>query len=124
MGRSFESIIETISIQFTKAWNEWDLEKLKTFLHNDVYISSPQIAKIYPENTKSEIIGKDALMNYLIKLFKIQHKFKVTQISITIEDKIITTVNLVEGTSIKIQEKIVLDSYGKIIELYYVYIDN
>ena len=124
MERGFESIIKRISKEYTQAWNDWDIPKLESYLHTDVVISSPKISCVYPDKIDNQIQGRDLIIQYWERLFQIQKKFKVNQLSLEIIDKTVTTTNQIEGSNTIIQERFVLDQYGRIEELYYEYKEN
>lgn len=117
----FEEIIKAISEDFTKAWNEWDIEKLMSFLSNNVVIYSPKILLVYPDNTACKLQGKENLRDYWTKLKVMTDNTRVDQISITKVDREIKTVNKVVGKEIIINETIILNEYGKIEYLKYQY---
>lgn len=124
MESGFESIIKRISKEYTQAWNDWDIPKLESYLHNDVVISSPKISYVYPDKIDNRLHGRDSIIEYWERLFQIQKKFKVNQLSLEIIDKTVTTTNQIEGSNTIIQERFVLDQYGRIVELYYEYKEN
>ncbi|MBK7692211.1 MAG: nuclear transport factor 2 family protein [Bacteroidetes bacterium] len=117
----FEALVKLISEDFTVAWNQWDIEKLLTFVANSVVVRSPKVGMIYPENAACEIVGKEALHEYWTKLKIKNGKFDVTQLSITCDGRKLETVNKLNGQDILIYETILLDEYGKIIFLNYEY---
>lgn len=117
----FEKIIKTILADFTVAWNQWDFDALENFLATEVKIYSPKIFEIYPENTSCILEGKENIINYW-KLY--QHKIgsiKVNQLSFEKKGRVVKTINQVIGQPIIIQEKLILNEYGKIVKLKYEY---
>lgn len=124
MESGFESIIKRISKEYTQAWNDWDIPKLESYLHTDVVINSPKISYVYPDKIDNRIQGRNSIIEYWERLFQIQKKFKVNQLSLEIIDKTVTTTNQIEGSNTIIQERFVLDQYGRIVELYYEYKEN
>ena len=80
MALSFEKLIEQISKDYTDAWNNQDLEKLGSFLHKHVILRSPQISKLFPENTESKLHGKGRVTEYWKRLFEEIGNLKVEQI--------------------------------------------
>lgn len=124
MALSFEKIIEQISNDYTNAWNNEDLEKLGSFLHKNVVVKSPQISKLFPENTDSELQGKDKVKEYWKRLFKEVGGLKVEQISLNKKGRTVTTVNKVVAHNTTIIEEFILDEYGFILDLKYTYLHD
>ncbi len=120
----FEDIIRIISEDFTKAWNDWDIDKLMTHLATHVEIHSPKIKVVYPENTDCTLIGKEAVLEYWTRLKKISGDYRVEQISLKKEDREVKTVNKVIGKGITIYETFIVNEYGKIEYLKYEYESN
>jgi len=121
MALSFEKIIEQISKDYTDAWNNEDLEKLGSFLHKNVVVRSPQISKLFPENTESELQGKDRVKEYWRSLFDEIGSLKVNQISLIKNGRTVTTINKVMSHNTTIVEEFILDEYGFILDLKYTY---
>lgn len=124
MALSFEKIIEQISNDYTNAWNNEDLEKLGSFLHKNVVVRSPQISKLFPENTDSELQGKDKVKEYWKRLFEEVGGLKVEQISLNKKGRTVTTVNKVVAHNTTIIEEFILDEYGFILDLKYTYLHD
>lgn len=124
MALSFEKIIEQISNDYTNAWNNEDLEKLGSFLHKNVVVRSPQISKLFPENTDSELQGKDKVKEYWKRLFEEVGGLKVEQISLNKKGRTVTTVNKVVAHNTTIIEEFILDEYGFILYLKYTYLHD
>jgi hypothetical protein len=118
----FEEIIKAISDDFTRAWNEWDIDSLMTHLANNVEIYSPKINSIYPDNTESRLIGKTAVKDYWTILKNTTPQHKVEQTSLQKVDREIRTVNKVIGEDIIIFETFIVNEYGKIEYLKYEYV--
>ncbi|MCC7030398.1 MAG: hypothetical protein IT257_08835 [Chitinophagaceae bacterium] len=118
----FEEIIKSISDDFTRAWNEWDIDRLMTHLANNVEIYSPKIKAIYPDNTECKLTGKQAIKDYWTNLKNSTRQHKVVQTSLQKIDREITTINKVIGENITIHETFVVNEYGKIEYLRYEYI--
>ena len=118
----FDDIIKQISSEFTDAWNNWDMDKIMCCLHSNIIIESPNISKIYPDNTSNILIGKEDVRLYWEALRLQYGHLKVTQFKIEKKDCEVTTLNLVESSGVIIKETFTMNEYGKINHLIYKYI--
>ncbi len=119
----FEDVLKHISEEFTQAWNDGDLGKIVHFLTNDISVQSPNISRLYPENTNNIIVGKENVINYWKLLSETYGYFEVAQTSIQKRDNHVVTMNTIVGTGITIKETFKVNEYGKIKELIYEYSD-
>lgn len=117
----FEDIIKIISDDFTRAWNEWNIDQLMTHLAPHVEIHSPRIKTVYPDNAACKIIGKKEVLEYWTRLKAIAGDYRVEQLSLKKEDREVKTVNKVIGKNITIYETFIVNEYGKIEYLKYEY---
>ncbi len=117
----FEEIVKQISEEFTKAWNDGDVDRLMNYLTNNVRLTSPMVSRVYPEHEGNTIEGRDNVKNYWHQLALLHGQFKVTMTSITKSDNKVTTMNHVEGSNLIIKETYTMNEYGKINEVIYEY---
>lgn len=118
----FEEIIRSISEQFTRSWNNWDIDRRTNCLTNDVVLTSPNVSKVYPENLSNTICGKENIRVYWNQLAAQEGLFKVEQQSVSKEGMNVITLNKIIGSEIYIKETFTMNEYGKIKELMYEYI--
>lgn len=118
----FEDIIKQISDDFTEAWNQWDIEKLMTFLTDDVIVYSPKVSVVYPLNEENIIVGKENVKQYWSTLVTITGKFNVIPISIEKKDREVKTTDIIVETGQTIISRFTVNEYGKIDRLNFEYI--
>lgn len=118
----FEEIIKSISDDFTDAWNQWDIDRMKDILSESVIIRSPKIMHVYPENASCEIQGKGNVIEYWNRLKEMTHNYQVVQLSIKKDGREVKTVNKMIGEDITIYETFIVNEYGKIEYLKYEYL--
>jgi hypothetical protein len=117
----FEEIIKKISLEFAYAWNLGDLEKMTSFLTNDICLQSPNLSRFYPGSGGNTIVGKQNVVDYFKTLIETRGRFQVDQISIIKENDQVITKNKVVGKNIFIKEIFTINEYGKIKKLIYEY---
>ncbi|MBK7040169.1 MAG: hypothetical protein IPH46_06765 [Bacteroidetes bacterium] len=117
----FDEIIKSISDDFTKAWNDWDVDKMKNYLTDYVIIYSPKIQLVYPDNVGCKLEGKDQVIEYWKLLKSKIENYKVVQLSVCKDNREVKTVNRVVGSDIIVYETFVVNEYGKIEYLKYEY---
>jgi ketosteroid isomerase-like protein len=117
----FEQLVQQIAEEFTDAWNQWDIERLRCLLTDDVMLFSPNVSVIYPHHFDNKLCGKESVISYWQTLSAMTGYFQVEQIDFIKEDRTIITQNKVIGENIMIKEMFTINEYGKIHWLHYEY---
>lgn len=112
----FNSLIEQITNDFIECWNLRDMNKLSTYLSNEIKIFSPNIRLLYPENIESTLYKKDVVMDYWRMLNK-DRFFKMKLVVLSKTDKIIQCEIDIDDPDRKLYATFTMDEYCKFTEM-------
>ena len=90
------------------------MDKLASFLSNDIIVNSPNISKLYPEMKDSIITKKENVLSYWKKLNR-DHFFEMRFRTLEKKDKIITCeISILNGEK-KMLAIFTINEYGKFV---------
>jgi len=113
---NFKNLIEQITVEFITHWNNHDLDKMATYLSNDITVSSPNIQKLFPEEKESKLSKKENVMRYWRKLND-EHFFTMKLMVLNKSEKIIDCQIAVGDTTTRLHANFIMDEYGKFVDM-------
>ena len=116
-----EAIIKRLTEEFIHHWNNWDMEKMSGYLHEDVVVRSPFVSSVFPENSDQCIKGRREVLEYWRRLEPLSSDLKFSLESLEKKDHKIYTVSSVWGEDYKLYTQFCYNEYGKVYELVFEY---
>lgn len=116
-----EAIIKRLTEEFIHHWNNWDMDKMALYLHEDVVVRSPFIATVFPENSESLVRGRQQVLDYWRRLQPLSSHLKFSLETLEKKDHKIFAVSSVSGEDYKLYTQFSYNEYGKVYELVFEY---
>jgi len=116
-----EAIIKKLTEEFIHHWNNWDMDKMSAYLHEDVVVRSPFVHIVFPENIDHQIKGRQEVLDYWRRLQPMTTDLKFNLETLEKKDHKIFTVSTVQGEDYKLYTQFSYNEYGKVYELVFEY---